>query len=189
MIGFIKKLFSGLLSFLFGLLAGKKSEEKLAASSTKSRKSKGFFLELNESEEQQPTGNDNQTTKAEPAKKTELVAATKSALAAVAKSVKSDTSANNQPAKAEASANNQPAKAKADNSANNQPEKKVELVQTAQGVRPAKASAASVNNQTPTETTFAPKYLTPSASSNGRRRPGPNMNSFLDMARQVKTPG
>jgi hypothetical protein len=187
MIGFIKKLFSGLLSFLFGLLAGKKSEEKLAASSTKSRKSKGFFLELNESEEQQPP--DNQTTKAEPAKKTELVGATKSALAAVAKSVKSDTSANNQPAKAEASANNRPAKAKADNSANNQPENKVELVQTAQGVRPAKASAASVNNQTPTETTFAPKYLTPSASSNGRRRPGPNMNSFLDMARQVKTPG
>jgi hypothetical protein len=64
-------------------------------------------------------------------------------------------------------------------------------VQTAEGVKaePAKskkASAASAN--TPAETTFAPKYLAPSASTNGRRRPGPNMNTFLDMARQVKTP-
>lgn len=47
---------------------------------------------------------------------------------------------------------------------------------------PAKAPAA------PTETTFAPKYLIPT-SSGGRRRPGANMNSFLDMARQVKVPG
>jgi hypothetical protein len=37
------------------------------------------------------------------------------------------------------------------------------------------------------ETNFATKYLmTP--SSNGRRRPGPNMNSFLEMASQVKAP-
>jgi type IV secretory pathway VirB10-like protein len=39
----------------------------------------------------------------------------------------------------------------------------------------------------PVETNFATKYLmTP--SSNGRRRPGANMNSYLEMARQVKTP-
>jgi hypothetical protein len=41
---------------------------------------------------------------------------------------------------------------------------------------------------TPTETTFAPKYLAPSSTSNGRRRPGANMNSYLEMARQVKKP-
>lgn len=40
---------------------------------------------------------------------------------------------------------------------------------------------------TPAGLTFAPQYLTP-ASSNGRRRPGANMRSFLDMASQVKTP-
>jgi hypothetical protein len=35
--------------------------------------------------------------------------------------------------------------------------------------------------------TFAPKFLTP--TSNGkRRRPGPSLGSFMDMARQVKTP-
>ncbi|MDD1414237.1 hypothetical protein MEN41_06105 [Dolichospermum sp. ST_con] len=39
----------------------------------------------------------------------------------------------------------------------------------------------------PTETNFATKYLIP--TNNPRRRPGVNMNTFLDMARQVKTPG
>jgi hypothetical protein len=53
---------------------------------------------------------------------------------------------------------------------------------------PTKAPAATT--KPPAETTFAPKYLIPSAAtSNGRRRPGANMNAYLDMARQVKTPG
>ncbi|MEB3180716.1 MAG: hypothetical protein VKL59_17070 [Nostocaceae cyanobacterium] len=43
--------------------------------------------------------------------------------------------------------------------------------------------------QPPAETNFATKYLAPSVSgSNGRRRPGPSMNSYLDMARQAKVP-
>jgi len=71
---------------------------------------------------------------------------------------------------------------------------KVELVQTAEGLkatakRASSSPAASTNGQNQTETTFAPKYLIPSASSKSRRRPGPSMNPFLDMARQVKTPG
>ena len=66
---------------------------------------------------------------------------------------------------------------------------------------PAKVAKASVKAQpakaikaepakpvVPTETTFAPKYLIPS-SSNDRRRPGANMNTYMDMARQVKVPG
>jgi hypothetical protein len=37
--------------------------------------------------------------------------------------------------------------------------------------------------------TFAPTYLNPAANTNGdRRRPGANMGSFLDMARQTKRP-
>jgi len=69
---------------------------------------------------------------------------------------------------------------------------KVELVQTAEGLKaePKRASsspAASTNGQNQTETTFAPKYLIPSASSKSRRRQV--QVSFLDMARQVKTPG
>ncbi|HCQ22595.1 MAG: hypothetical protein AN481_06900 [Aphanizomenon flos-aquae LD13] len=39
----------------------------------------------------------------------------------------------------------------------------------------------------PTETNFATKYLIP--TNTPRRRPGVNMNVFLDMANQAKTPG
>ncbi len=173
MIGFIKKLFSGILSFLFGLIGGKKSEPQLAASNAKGKKSKGYFMELDEDEQEPINISKAAQAVADQAKavadktkdKTkELVASAKSALPETPKAT-------------EATANNQAAK--------------VELVQTAEGVKaePAKSkkvSAASAN--TPTETTFAPKYLAPSASTNGRRRPGPNMNTFLDMARQVKTP-
>ena len=195
MIGFIKKLFSGILSFLFGLIGGKKSEPQLAASNAKGKKSKGYFMELDEDEEEPININQAAQAVADKAKavadktkdKTkELVASAKSALPETPKAI--EATANNQAAKTEVTANNQAAKTKA--TANNQAAK-VELVQTAEGVKaePAKSkkvSAASAN--TPTETTFAPKYLAPSASTNGRRRPGPNMNTFLDMARQVKTP-
>ncbi len=217
MIGFIKKLFSGILSFLFGLIGGKKSEPQLAASNAKGKKSKGYFMELDEDEQEPININKAAQAVADKAKavadktkdKTkELVASAKSALPETPKATeataknqpaKTEATAKNQPAKTEATAKNQPAKTEA--TAKNQPAKteatannqaaKVELVQTAEGVKaePAKskkASAASAN--TPTETTFAPKYLAPSASTNGRRRPGPNMNTFLDMARQVKTP-
>jgi hypothetical protein len=53
---------------------------------------------------------------------------------------------------------------------------------------PAKApKPAPAQPAVATETNFATKYLiTPSS---GRRRPGANMNSFLDMASQAKVPG
>jgi hypothetical protein len=58
-----------------------------------------------------------------------------------------------------------------------------------ESAKPAKATKAEpAKPAAPTETTFAPKYLIPS-SSNSRRRPGANMNTYLDMARQVKVPG
>ncbi|WP_353929555.1 hypothetical protein WJM97_14700 [Okeanomitos corallinicola TIOX110] len=57
----------------------------------------------------------------------------------------------------------------------------------AEKAKPAKAEKAKPAEPA-AETTFAPKYLMPSAS-NSRRRPGANMNNFLDMARQVKVPG
>ncbi len=56
-----------------------------------------------------------------------------------------------------------------------------------------KAQPAPVENKTATvkveekqENVFAPKYLMPK-NNNMRRRPGANMNSFLDMASKVKT--
>ncbi|MCE2720770.1 MAG: hypothetical protein ACK5RY_22925 [Dolichospermum sp.] len=51
---------------------------------------------------------------------------------------------------------------------------------------PVAAKAEPVKISVPTETNFATKYLIP--KNTPRRRPGVNMNSFLDMARQVKTP-
>jgi hypothetical protein len=52
---------------------------------------------------------------------------------------------------------------------------------------PAKVTKPEpVKISVPTETNFATKYLIP--TNNPRRRPGANMNSFLDMARQIKTP-
>ncbi len=74
----------------------------------------------------------------------------------------------------------------------------VNLIQTAKTVKPeavpvenkAQNKASSVVNKPDEEnkeTTFAPKYLIPK-NDNMRRRPGANMNSFLDMARQVKIP-
>lgn len=62
-------------------------------------------------------------------------------------------------------------------------------VATAASVAPAApvaAKAEPVTISAPTETNFATKYLIP--KNTPRRRPGVNMNSFLDMARQVKTP-
>jgi len=214
MIGFIKNLISSVLSFLVGLFGGKKSQEnkqnkslsaEKPSANAKTRKRNGYFMELDEAEEVK-SGNGNQPAKAK-AKTSEPVAKAQPAKAESAKPNKAD--ANTQPAKAEsaksnkADANAQPAKAESakpnKTDANAQPAKEsakeVELVQTAQGVKaePAKkekAAAASANGQIQAETTFAPKYLAPSVtSSNGRRRPGPSMNNFLDMARQVKTPG
>lgn len=57
----------------------------------------------------------------------------------------------------------------------------------AKAIEPAKPAANPLNLPQPTVTTFAPEYLATSSDRNGRRRPGANMNYFLDLARQVKT--
>ncbi|MGA7938222.1 MAG: hypothetical protein WCA35_32025 [Kovacikia sp.] len=50
------------------------------------------------------------------------------------------------------------------------------------------AVAKALNLPEPKVATFATDYLLTSGS-NGRRRPGANMASYLNLARQVKTPG
>jgi len=193
---FIKNLFNGILSFLTGtlsfltgLIGGKKSQknlpsnkaaEKPAATTTKKRKSSGYFRELDEADEAQSL-NGNPIAKNVAGKISELAGAEPDK----GEPVKTpEPVGGKKPAKGESAKTPEPVGAK--------PAVKVELVQTAEGVKaePVKAPAANLNGQNPTETTFAPKYLAPSASSSkSRRRPGPNMNPFLDMARQVKTPG
>ncbi|MBC1241331.1 hypothetical protein [Nostoc sp. 2RC] len=188
--GFIKNLISGILGllsgilgFVTGLLPGKK-------------KSNGYFLELDEAKD---TAKEAAKEVASTAKKAvETVASTAKK---VTETITSDAPTASEPVSLNgAKADTTKAKAKSTKSTKeakstqNPKPADVQLVQTAQGlqVQPGnneKAAAAKVVKQQPTETTFAPKYLAPSANgSNGRRRPGANMNSYLELARQVKTP-
>ncbi len=129
---FIKKLISGILGFLTGLLPKKKA-------------SSGFYLELDEA----ATGAKPVTAKPVAAKPAAVAPV---AVAPTAIKVSTDKAESN-------------------------------------GKAP-KAEQAIATTQKPTETTFAPQYVAASvAGSNGRRRPGANMSGFLDLARQVKTPG
>lgn len=219
MIGFIKNIFSGILSFFIGLFGGKKSQQNqpslegdksAAISAKKKRNRNGYFMELDEAEEMQPANVKEQVTQAlepvtaklnEVAQKAEPIAAKVTEVAQktaepVANKAKEVTQKTEEPATvAKSQKAEQPATAakstKAEEPVTATQAPKVQLEQTAEGVKPvpAKPAATSTISKPQTETTFAPKYLNPAASSNGRRRPGPNMNSFLDMARQVKTPG
>ncbi|ACK67811.1 conserved hypothetical protein [Rippkaea orientalis PCC 8801] len=53
-------------------------------------------------------------------------------------------------------------------------------------VAPAATNGNVAKKQDPQEVEFATKYLM--VPTGGRRRPGPSLNSFKNMARQVKTP-
>ncbi|MEH2271557.1 MAG: hypothetical protein V7K68_24565 [Nostoc sp.] len=184
---FIKKLISGIqgflggiLGFITGLLPGKK-------------KSNGYFLELDEAKD---AAKDAAKEVASNAKK--VAETVTSTVASNAKKVaETITSEAPTPSKPDSLNGTKTAEAKTkakEKSANNPKPADVQLVQTAEGLRvepgkKAKAAAAKVLKEQPTETTFAPKYLAPSTtSSNGRRRPGANMSAYLDMARQIKTP-
>lgn len=186
MIGFIKKLITSILGFVTGLLPGKK-------------KSNGYFLELDETKDAKPLEAAKEAAK-------EVASSAKKAAETVASSAKkatetfvSDTPAPSQSnslngTKTSAAKTNAKA-AKETKSAKKAKPADVELVQTAEGLKiqpgkNAKAAAAKVVKEQPTETTFAPKYVALAATtSNGRRRPGANMSAYLEMARQVKTPG
>ena len=180
--GFIKKsissiqgFLSGILGFITGLLPGKK-------------KSNGYFLELDEAKD---AVTDVAKDVASNVKKVaETVGSNAKKVTASIGSEAPD------PSKPDSLNGTKTAAAKGKGkSAKNPKPADVTLVQTAEGLKVepgknAKAAAAKVLKEEPKETTFAPKYLAPSAtSSNGRRRPGANMSAYLDMARQVKKPG
>lgn len=172
MFGFIKKLFGGIFAFLGGLIGGKAKGDKSSTPeiAPKAKKGKGYFLELDE------TGNTISEVKSKlEAVKTEVlnsepVQAVASAVAVAPKKLEAAA-----PKKAEKP---EPAKASTESAAQNG---KVKI--EAQANPPA-----ATNGKASEKVTFAPNYLLPTAS-NSRRRPGPSMNMFRDMARQVKTPG
>ncbi|HHP7244555.1 MAG TPA: hypothetical protein ACFE0H_07705, partial [Elainellaceae cyanobacterium] len=54
--------------------------------------------------------------------------------------------------------------------------------------KPAQVAASSSKPE-PELKTFAPDFMLSLSTKNGRRRPGPSMNPFLDMAKDMKSPG
>jgi hypothetical protein len=152
LIKLIKNLFSGIFSFLSGLVGGKKSIE---SSAPKTRKSSGYFLEWDGAEAAE-----------KPVVSTPVVEASPAPVAA--------TSDATQTSKPSSKRSEQLAAAASSNGATVAQET-VEKVPAAVAVAPK--PEASVE--------FATKYLVPTSNSS-RRRPGANMNSYLDMARGMK---
>ena len=154
LIKLIKNLFSSIFSFLGGLVGGKKSIE---GSAPKTRKSSGYFLELDDAE----------------ADKKPAVSATKAEASPALVAMTSEAA----PTPKQSSKPEQLAAAASSNGAAPVALKHVEEKAPA-AVAVAPKPEASVE--------FATKYLMP--TSNGtRRRPGANMNSYLDMARGMKS--
>ncbi|HEY9636283.1 MAG TPA: hypothetical protein V6D14_22955 [Coleofasciculaceae cyanobacterium] len=170
MFGFIKKLFGGIAAFFGGILGGGKKSQGDTSIAPKPKKSKGYFLELDESGNTQPA---TEAKKPEQAKKPEPV--------------KADSQANaKQPEPAQAAvATLERPKAGDPEPVTEVPSGNGKVKIEAQPNPPAPALNGKVEPKT--EGTFAPNYLLPRAS-NSRRRPGPSMDMFRDMARQVKTP-
>ncbi|MBO3461789.1 hypothetical protein G7B40_009630 [Aetokthonos hydrillicola Thurmond2011] len=176
MISFIKNLISGIVNFFLGLFGGKKDS--------------GYYLELQEDGDE-----NNLASKAKKAVET-AATNTQQAVQAVTENTQQAVEAVTENTKKAVKSVKETVPAasngKKDAATTIIKPSEVELVQTAKGVKAQaakkeKTPTPSAAPKQPEETTFAPKYLTPT-NSNGRRRPGANMNSFLDMARQVKTP-
>lgn len=167
-VNFLKNLLSGIFSFLGGLFSSKK-QEAIAGADSKPRKARnsGYFLELDDAK-----GISNGATTA--------TKASSPAAAPKAEAVKAAT-------KSESTKVDSAAPASPSESAKPQASKSAAAVEKTEPKHAVAATNAALNLPQPTVTTFAPKYLAPTGSLNGRRRPGANMSSFLDMARQVKT--
>ena len=164
--GLVKKLLGGTLAFLggvFGFLGGllglgKKSE---------------YFMEFEEAKEEKAAA-------ALPAASQPAKAAAQPVPAAKVEPVQPAPAA--QPAKAEAKPATKEPPA---------PKPKVQVAKIENGkveqLSESAPAAVPVGVAEPSaEQTFAPKYLV-GMSTNGRRRPGPSLNYFRDMAKQVKT--
>jgi hypothetical protein len=177
MFGFIKNLISGIMKFITGLFPFKK-------------KSNGYYLELKEDADTVATEKVAQTAKAAVDKVAQTAKAAAEKITATTEADADKAIENGKQSTQSVAAMQE---AKNGTKAPARPAE-VEMVQTASGVRvepkseKESAKAAKIIKEQPKETTFAPKYLLVPNTANGRRRPGANMNSYLEMARQVKTP-
>lgn len=152
-------------------IGGKKSNSD-GSTAPKVKKTQGYFLELDEtgSTKSAAPAKQPEAPKAQPAAEVKPTEAAPTAPAAVtAEAPKAET----KPEVKKPEAKKAPAAA----------EKTVKIEAQPNPPAPA-ASNGKVEPQA--ELTFAPNYLLPKPT-NTRRRPGPSMDMFRDMARQVKT--
>jgi hypothetical protein len=169
---FIKGLFAGIL----GIFGRGKQTDAIAEAAPKRKKSSGYFLEL---EDAKSTGNSASAPAGNPTPANPASAKAPEPAAAEAQPVAAATTAQPQAEPAQKSS-----------------ARKAKLAAAAEQAEPAKPTAPvavnpvnnSLNLPQPTVTNFATEYLIPKTAT-PRRRPGANMSNFLDMARQVKTPG
>ncbi|BAU14699.1 hypothetical protein LEP3755_52500 [Leptolyngbya sp. NIES-3755] len=160
----IKKLFSGIFSFIGGILGGNKS---------------GYYMEA----EPLPA---KAVAKAEELKEDakSAVAAVKATVSSAAESVTEEVKEAAVTTEATAKTAVKSVKAKA-TKVEPVTAEKAETNGSPNGAKPP-VPATTLNLPQPT-TSFATEYLVPKPT-NTRRRPGANMNSYLEMAKTVKTP-
>jgi len=164
---------------MFGFIKNILSSDKTDSTKPKTKKQKGYFLELDDSATPQTT---NGSKAAEPAKTEPEPAPAPEAKASPTQAAETVTVI--EPAPAET----QPEPAKAETKRTKTSIKKAKAAPAPKAEpapTPAPVAATPAKTQPEPEKTFAPKYLA-STGNNGRRRPGANMSSFLEMARQVK---
>ncbi|KAM3090326.1 hypothetical protein ACKFKG_29870 [Phormidesmis sp. 146-35] len=166
LINLIKSIFGGILSFIGGLL-GSKKPALASDNAPKTRKSAGYFLELDEAASAPITRLPDTQKNSESPKASE----TQKAAASVAVAEKPEAAPTSTKPAEEASKKKASTKA-----SNNGTSATATAVQTA---------PVAVAPKEPQSAEFATKYLVPT-SNGGRRRPGANMNSYLDMARNMK---
>ena len=174
---------------MFGFLKNRGSKDS-KADAPKPRKGRdGFYMEFDESKAQ-GSENGKQAAKAEPVKvEPAPKPAAKAEPAPVeAAKVEAPAAATGESVKAKKS-EAKSKRAKALSSAAKTEKKTPEAGAKPEPAKPAVAAASNGQVAAGSVKTFAPDYLLTLTSSNGRRRPGANMNSYLEMARQVKTRG
>lgn len=159
-INLLKNIVGGIFSFLSGLF-GKKTPAIEGASNPSSKKSKsGYFLEFDDS-------------------KSAVSAVTSAVMAPVTQLVGAiaDSGNGTAPTQTKKTTRKEKLAAKASNG---------NSASTTATKAPSEPKSVPVEAvvTVPSEVGFATKY--PIQISGGRRRPGANMNSYLDMARQMK---
>lgn len=189
MFGFIKNLFNGILGFITGLFGSKQSQDK-QSSLPKGKKGGGYFMQLDESDDSKPaaTSQAAKSNSAAEANKPELAASQPAPEAK--KSEKPAPEAKKPEKPAPEAKKPEPAKAPAQ-AATAEPAKKEATAEPKKPEPAKKPEPVAANNgkgQPQSTSTVAPDYLMRTSSSTSRRRPGPSMDMFRDMARQVKTP-